>query len=102
MGVLSNCENLGLALKIGTIGPVTFTIPVHFLLKKELIMMTELHKSNYGFVFQIKGSVYSIDEAEAMLGKSFSATLISSTAPYSGAEKRPKRKPAYIISIKTE
>lgn len=82
---------------------VQYTVPITFGFGgvREPTYMKALRKSNYGFVFFIKGNTYSIDEAEAMLGKSFDPATIETAEPYDNPKyTMPDKKAVYLVVIK--
>jgi periplasmic protein TonB len=84
---------------------VNYTIPIAFVMKPEKIYMENLKASGYGFVFSIKGILYSIDEAEEILGKTFKPEKIETAEPYYNYSNDPKfqlhnKKEVYLILIK--
>jgi len=50
---------------------VNYVVPINFTMQEEKVYMETLAASDYGFVFNIKGKLYTIDEAEDILGKTF-------------------------------
>jgi hypothetical protein len=89
--------------------PVSFaySVPINFLLDKakKTTYLNNLRKSKYGFVFNIKGVLYTIDEAEKILGKAFPSNQIEVAEPfynYNNIEKfnMPNKKEVYLIILK--
>ena len=69
--------------------------------------MENLIASDYGFVFNIKGKLYSVDEAEDMLGKSIRAERIETAEPFNNAGndrkfQMPRKKEVYLLIIKSK
>lgn len=81
---------------------VMYAVPITFGLGiKEPTYMKDLRRSDYGFVFFIKGSPYSIDEAETMLGKSFDPATIQSVEDYDNPKyAMPNKKAMYLVVMK--
>jgi len=82
---------------------VQYTVPITFGFGgvREPTYMKALKKSDYGFVFFIKGNIYSIDEAQEMLGKSFDPTTIETAEPYDNPKyAMPDKKAVYLIVMK--
>ncbi len=81
---------------------VQYTVPIDFNIQKESISMRELRNSDYGILFEIKGTIYTIDEAQTVLGKSFKSSQIEIALPYSDSEKYPfpGKKEVYCLKIK--
>jgi protein TonB len=84
---------------------VQYSIPIGFNIDKDKIKMKELRSSAYGFLFNIKDTIYTLDEAETILGKSFKANQVVIAEPYfnqNNDEKylMPDKKEVYLIKIK--
>jgi protein TonB len=82
---------------------VQYTVPISFGFggATEPTYMKTLRKSNYGFVFFIKGTPYSIDDAETMLGKSFAPATIQSVEDYDNPKYvMPDKKAVYLVVMK--
>ena len=86
---------------------VSYSIPIDFSLGNEKVTtyMRYLRNSEYGFVFNIKGVLYTIDEAEKILGKTFPSDQIEVAEPfynYNKVEKfeMPDKKEVYLIILK--
>jgi len=82
---------------------VQYTVPITFGFGgvREPTYMKALRKSNYGFVFFIKGNTYSINEAEAILGKSFDPTTIETAELYDNPKYvMPDKKAVYLVVMK--
>jgi periplasmic protein TonB len=86
---------------------VAYFIPISFSLGKEKVTyIGNLKKSDYGFVFNIKGTLYTIDEAEKIIGSSFMPYQIQSADPFYNYNKVPKfdmpnKKEVYILIFKS-
>lgn len=84
---------------------VQYTVPITFSIKKNdgIVQMKDLRRSDYGFIFQINGNTYTIDEAEGILGKKFQSDQVAEAVPYEGTEKyqMPDKKAVYVIVIKS-
>jgi len=87
---------------------VMYTIPINFTIGKGKVTtyMKNLRNSAYGFVFNIKGTLYTIDEAQKILGDSFPSDLIELAEPfynYNKVEKfeMPDKKEVYLLILKT-
>jgi protein TonB len=85
---------------------VQYTMPINFYIDIGKVSMKQLRTSNYGFVFDIKGTFYSIDKAQAILGKSFMPSQIEIAEPFYNANKDPKfempdKKEVYLLKIKS-
>jgi protein TonB len=87
---------------------VRYTVPINFTIGKGKVTayMANLRKSNYGFVFNIKGVLYTIDEAQKILGDSFPSDKIELAEPFYNYEKiqkfeMPDKKEVYLLIFKT-
>jgi protein TonB len=86
---------------------VNYTVPIDFNMETGRVYMENLIASDYGFVFNIKGKLYSVDEAEEMLGKSIRAERIETAEPFNNAgndrkfQIRKKRE-VYLLTIKSK
>jgi len=106
--VLEDCPAWRPGIQDGKPVKVMYTIPISFSLdgKKEKTYMRDLRKSNYGFVFNIKGNLYTIDEAEKIIGKGFMPDQIESAEAFYNYDKvekfeMPDKKEVYLIIIKS-
>ena len=84
---------------------VSYRVPIGFFLNmdgaKIITRMKDLKNSDYGFFFYIKGKTYTLDEAEAILGKSFDASNIITLENYTGPQNTvPDKKQVYLIVMK--
>jgi len=82
---------------------VKFTVPITFAVSKETLSVVELKKSNYAFIFEIKGTIYTIDEAAKILGKSIPQDHVDKVIPYADKQKYPLagKKDIYLIKIRS-
>ncbi len=79
---------------------VQYTVPISFHHNRRTVTMQELRKSDYGFLFLIKGKEYSIDQAEQLLGKEFLAnTIIIAEEQYDEQHKAAGKKATYLLKI---
>lgn len=82
---------------------VQFVIPVSFYNKDESqkTLMKTLTRSDYGFLFYIKSKIYTVDEAQTILGKSFDPAIIETVENYDNIQyAMPDKKGIYLIVIK--
>ncbi|HEY2580328.1 MAG TPA: energy transducer TonB [Mucilaginibacter sp.] len=91
----------------GRLVNVIYNIPITFDVNDRKVTMANLRKSNYGFVFSIKGSLYTIDEAEKILGGSFMSTQIEIAVPFYNYNKiskfdTPDKKEIYLLVFKSK
>jgi protein TonB len=87
---------------------VQYSVPISFTLdgNDRKTNMRNLRNSGYGFVFSIKDTLYTIDEAEKILGRSFDPHDILTTEPFYNYDKLPKfnmpdKKEVYLIIMKS-
>ena len=86
---------------------VIYSIPIDFSIGANYkTSMKKLRASDYGFIFNIKGQLYLIDEAEKILGKEFNSDQIQTAEPFYNYEKiekfnMPDKKEVYLIMIKS-
>ncbi len=84
---------------------VIWYVPISFALNSGEVYFKNLKSSNYGFVFNIKNLLYTIDEAEAILGKSFMSDRIEIAEPFFNYNKVEKfnirdKKEVYLLKFK--
>jgi len=86
---------------------VQYNVPINFSLGggPATTYIGNLRNSKYGFVFNIKGVLYTIDDAEKILGKAFPSDQIEVAEPfynYNKVEKfeMPDKKEVYLIILK--
>jgi len=86
---------------------VQYSVPINFYNPKEEISLRELRNSDYGFVFNIKDTLYTIDEAKTILGRSFPSKDVEIAEPfynYNNIAKfdMPDKKEVYLIIFKNK
>nr|WP_294948586.1 energy transducer TonB [uncultured Mucilaginibacter sp.] len=86
---------------------VQFVVPISFIVDKGKVNMKDLRASNYGFVFNIKDKLYTIDEAQDILGKSFLSEQVQIAEPFYNANNdakylMPSKKEVYIVKMKAQ
>jgi hypothetical protein len=83
---------------------VMYTVPINFTFNPDTTYETpikKLRQSDYGFVFFIKGSTYSLDETEAKFGKSFNPIKVEDVEEYDNPKYAdPGKKAVYLIVMK--
>jgi len=86
---------------------VQYSVPIGFTIGgNEKTNMRSLRNSNYGFVFSIKDTLYTIDEAQKILGRSFDPNDVRAAEPFYNYDKLPKfdmpdKKEVYLIIMKS-
>jgi len=85
---------------------VAYSIPISFSIDQGKVALKTLRKSNYGFVFNIKGTLYTIDEAEKLIGDSFMSQQVDIAEPFFNYNKIskfdiPGKKEVYLIILKS-
>ncbi|OOQ58166.1 energy transducer TonB [Mucilaginibacter pedocola] len=78
----------------------TFTMPFRFDISRADISMKELKKSSYKFNFQIGDKVYSINEAEPILGSTFSSARIDYIKSFLEQPEENRKSKKCLIKIK--
>jgi periplasmic protein TonB len=84
---------------------VQYTVPINFFDPKDEVKLRALRNSDYGFVFNIKDTLYTIDEVQKILGKSFPSKNVEIAEPfynYNNIEKFNMRdkKEVYLLIFK--
>ncbi|HTE00739.1 MAG TPA: TonB family protein [Mucilaginibacter sp.] len=82
---------------------VKFVVPVSFNFEDDntKTTMKSLRKSNYGFVFFINNKTYTLNEAEAILGKSFNPITVNTVETYNDPKyAMPDKKAVYLVVMK--
>jgi protein TonB len=84
---------------------VQYTVPISFIMDDKPVYLEKLRSSNFGFVFKLKDSVYTIDEAWKIWGPAFSSNQVEIAVPfynYNKAEKfvMPDKKDVYLLIFK--
>jgi protein TonB len=105
--VLQNSPQWSPGVQDGKAVRVQYTVPIDFSITKGNVNMKQLKKSDYGFVFDIKGTRYTIDEAEKILGKEFPSDQIEIADPFYNSDniekfKMPNKKEVYLLKMKSE
>lgn len=90
----------------GKVVRVLFFVPINYSIEEGKVKMKDLRKSGYGFVFNVKGMLYTIDEAEKLIGSSFMSQQVEIAEPffnYNKIEKfnMPDKKDVYLIILKS-
>ncbi|WP_295717668.1 energy transducer TonB [Mucilaginibacter sp.] len=104
--VLQNSPRWKPGIQNGKAVRVQFFVPISFIIPKANVNMKQLKKSDYGFVFDIKGTRYTIDEAEKILGKEFPSDQIEIADPFYNSDniekfKMPSKKEVYLLKMKS-
>jgi protein TonB len=84
---------------------VQYSVPINFVVEKGKVKMKELLASNYGFVFNIKDRLYTLDEAKEIIGSSFQSDQVKIAEPFYNADNNPKflmpdKKEVYVVKMK--
>jgi protein TonB len=84
---------------------VQYSIPINFYAEKGKVNMKDLRASGYGFVFNIKDQLYTIDEAQELIGKSFRSEDVKIAEPFYNDGNNPKylmpdKKEMYVVKMK--
>ncbi|WP_454801474.1 energy transducer TonB [Mucilaginibacter phyllosphaerae] len=84
---------------------VQYSIPINFAINKGKVKLSDLRSSHYGFLFKLNDSLYTIDEAQNILGKSFQSDRVEIAEPFYNIDSDPKffmpdKKEVYVIKLK--
>jgi protein TonB len=106
--VLELCPTWKPGIQNGKPVRVMYTMPITFDLggKKEKTRLKDLRRSEFGFVFSIKDTLYTIDEAEKILGKEFDPGQVLTADVFYNYNKlqkfeMPGKKEVYLIIFKS-
>lgn len=85
---------------------VQFSVPINFSVPAGKIYFTDLQKSDYGFIFEIKGKQYTMSEAQGMLGSGFESDEVQIAEPFYNADHNdkfnvPRKRSIYLVRMKT-
>lgn len=83
---------------------VAYTIPITFHGGKDIVYLKHLKKSQFGFVFNIKGKLYTIQEAQKIIGRSYTANQLEDAEPFYNADsdqrfEMPDKKEVYLLKL---
>jgi hypothetical protein len=80
---------------------VQYSIPIDFNIGKKKVFLTDLRNSPYGFVFEIDGTDYTIDEVKPIIGKSFPSERIKAVETYYDTTKYAigDKKAIYLVIL---
>ncbi|TFF33825.1 energy transducer TonB [Mucilaginibacter psychrotolerans] len=84
---------------------VQYSVPISFSVDKGKVSMKELRASKYGFVFNIKERLYTIDEAQEILGGSFQSGDVKIAEPFYNEGNNPRflmpdKNEVYLVKMK--
>nr|WP_067059754.1 energy transducer TonB [Mucilaginibacter sp. L294] len=84
---------------------VQYSVPISFSIGNGKVTFNDLRASKYGFVFKIRDVLYTIDEAQNILGKSFLSDQVEIAEPFYNTDSDPKfmmpnKKEIYIVKMK--
>ena len=105
--ILEDCPSWKPGIQDGRPVNVQFSVPISFSLGKGdgKAYMGNLRNSDYGFVFNIKGKLYTLDEAQKIIGDSFLSNDIEIAEPFYNYDKiakfdMPEKKEVYLVVMK--
>jgi periplasmic protein TonB len=83
---------------------VAYTIPITFQRGKDIVYLKHLRKSQFGFVFSIKGKLYTIDEAQKIIGRSYTPNELEDAELFYNADKDQRfemadKKEVYLLKF---
>lgn len=104
--VVSMCPKWRPGLQNGHPVKVHYSAEVNFTKTKKRITFKELKESSYGFVFQLRDSLYTIDEAQAQLGDSFKQNKLEGSELFYNPDNIqkfniPDKKEVYLLKIRS-
>jgi hypothetical protein len=84
---------------------VAYAVPISFKIDKSSVFLKDLRNSNYGFVFNIKGTLYTIEEVKTIIGNTFKSADVQIAVPFFNYNKVPKfdipnKKGVYLLIFK--
>jgi protein TonB len=81
---------------------VQYTVPITFNVgDTSAVKLKTLKRSDYGFFFFINGKIYSVDDAESILGKTYTPSNILTAEPLDDPQyAMPDKKAVYLIVMK--
>ena len=84
---------------------VQYFVPINFSVEKGKVKMKDLLASNYGFVFNIKDKLYTLDEAKEIIGSSFQSDRVKIAEPFYNTDNNPMflmpdKKEVYVVKMK--
>ncbi|MBB6129083.1 energy transducer TonB [Mucilaginibacter lappiensis] len=85
---------------------VQFSVPISFYMDNFKIPLKQLEATDYGFVFDIKGTLYTITEAEYLIGSYFMSDQVQIVEPYYNSDnnekfKMPEKRGVYLVKMKS-
>jgi len=83
---------------------VHYSVPIDFNAGRQEVYFSDLKRSDYGYVFEIDGKHFTIDEAKALIGKSYKTTQLNEAEPFYNIDNDPKfamadKKEVYLLHI---
>lgn len=86
---------------------VRFVVPIVFSMPKNIVAFDALKQSDYGFIFEVKGKLLTIKEAETMFGAFVPSADVDIALPYityitnnNPQFLMPDKKEVYLIKMK--
>lgn len=84
---------------------VQYSVPISFSIGNGIVKLSDLRASKYGFVFNIKDTLYTIDETQNILGRSFLSDQVEIAEPFYNADNdskfiMPDKKEIYVVKMK--
>jgi periplasmic protein TonB len=104
--VVSNSVRWRPGIQNGHPVKVSFKVEVNFDKTKRKVAFKELKDADYGFVFNIKGTLCTLDEAQTKLGDTFRQDKIEGTEVFYNPDNEAKfsitgKKEVYLVKIKS-
>jgi protein TonB len=84
---------------------VQYSVPISFSIPPGKITFKDLIKSDYGFIFEMNHHLYTLEEAQTVLGNSFQSTDVQIAEPFYNYDNNEKYKVAgkkgiYLLRMK--
>ncbi|AMR31602.1 hypothetical protein A0256_09285 [Mucilaginibacter sp. PAMC 26640] len=103
--VLANSRAWKPGIQNGRPVRVQYSIPINFAVEKGKVTMKQLKAAKYGFVFNIKDKIYTLEQAQTILGNSFQSVEVEIAEPFynEGNDVRfnmPDKKEVYVVKMK--
>lgn len=102
VNILSNSPRWMPGVQNGKAVRVQYQVPISFNIEPGKVNMNKLRNSDYGFIFFINDKIYTLDEAENILGRSFPSKRVLIAEHYADDGKYyvAGKKETYLIKIK--
>jgi len=105
VNVIANMPKWTPGIQYGRLVRVQYSVDINFYMtdddSKLSTPIRRLRNSDYGFLFYLKGKTYTLDEVQAILGKSFDPSNIITVENYDDPKySMPDKKSVYLLVMK--